>query len=72
MGKLRQLLATARRHRPTAVSEPPGGGVVSPFTSFQGIFSILRLPFFRCILLGVIKILIQLKVIFVVFGLAGN
>jgi hypothetical protein len=36
LGKLRQLFATTRRHSPTAVSGPPGSGIVFPFTSFQG------------------------------------
>ena len=57
LGKLRQLFATTHRHRPTALGGPPAGGVS---TSFQGIFHLVT-SFFGYILLGVIKILIQLK-----------
>jgi hypothetical protein len=58
-------------HRATAVSGPPGG-VSFPVHFVSGhVLIILRLPFFDYILLGVIKTLIQLKLCFVLFSLAG-
>jgi hypothetical protein len=41
LGKLRQLFVTTHRYRRTAVPPSvglPAAGLVSPFTSFQGIF----------------------------------
>ena len=70
MGKLRQLFATTRRHRPTAVSGPPGGGVVFPFTSFQGIFS--SCDFLLWVYtIGSYQDLNPAKVAFVAFGWLG-
>jgi hypothetical protein len=61
LGKLRQLFATTRRHCPTAVSGPLGGGVSFPLSLRFRAFYHLATSFFGYILLGVIKILIQLK-----------
>jgi hypothetical protein len=63
-----------------ALSGPcPCAPVGCPFLSFLvsghfvsgHVLIILRLPFFEYILLGVIKTLIQLKLYFVLFSLAG-
>jgi hypothetical protein len=71
LGKLRQLFATTRRHSPTAVSGPPGSGVVFPFTSFQGIFSSYDFLLWAYAI-GSCQDLNPAEVVFVAFGLAGN